>query len=312
MIVLALMQAAPWGWASPATMALLGLGAVLLAAFTFTEAGRSSPLVQLKLFSSRNFSVSTTVLGCVQFALTGLAVFGPIYVQEILGFGPVTAGLALLPVMLPLLLLLSPAAGRAYDRLGPRALVAAGAALLGAGLMWTAAHLGTLRYAWLLPGLVLTGIGIALVTTPASTDAMNTAPPAWRGQAQGVIQTLRQMGGTVGLAIMGTVAASIQRARLAVFAYQASASAAGRANVTAILSAAHGDPAMLKSLSAAALGALRGSLVAGIGGALCIGGAVVLAGAVAAWTLLRRVPAADARAMPEASSARTSLRAPAR
>ena len=109
-------------------------GAALLVAFTLTEAGRSSPLVQLKLFSSRNFSVSTMLLGCAQFALIGLAVFGPIYVQEILGFGPVAAGLAMLPVMLPLLLL-SPAAGRAYDRLGPRALVAAGAALLGAGLM---------------------------------------------------------------------------------------------------------------------------------------------------------------------------------
>jgi len=164
--------------------------------------------------------------------------------------------------------------------------------------VWTATAIGTLRFAWLLPGLVLTGISIALVTTPASTDAMNTAPRAWRGQAQGVIQTLRHMGGTVGLAIMGTVVASIQRARLAAFASQTSASTAGRTNVTAILSAAHGDRAMLKSLSAGTLGALRDSLAAGIGGALCISGAVVLAGAIAAWTLLRRVPAADASVMP--------------
>jgi MFS family permease len=75
MIVLALMQAAQWGWTWPATIALLGLGAALLAAFTLTEAGRSSPLVRLKLFSSRNFSVSTMVLGCVQFALTGGALY---------------------------------------------------------------------------------------------------------------------------------------------------------------------------------------------------------------------------------------------
>jgi EmrB/QacA subfamily drug resistance transporter len=297
MIVLALMQAAQWGWASPATMALLGLGAALLVAFTLTEARRGSPLVQLKLFSSRNFSVGTAVLGCVQFALIGLTVFGAIYLQEILGFGPIAAGLALLPVVMPLLLL-SPAAGRAYDRLGPRALVAAGAALLGAGLMWTATVLGTLRYAWLLPGLVVTGIGIALVMAPASTDVMNTAPRAWRGQASGVSQTLRHMGGTVGLALMATAVAGIQHARLTAFTAQTGARGASREHVTAVLAAAHGDPAMLNSLGAAALGALRDSLVAGIGGALYIGGTVVLAAAVAAWMLLRRVPPADARPAP--------------
>jgi MFS family permease len=274
-IVLALMQSARWGWASPATIALLGGGAALLAAFIFIEARRSSPLVQLKLFASRNFSAGTTVLGCVQFALIGLSVFGAIYVQEILGFSPITAGLAMLPMMLPVMLL-SPAAGRAYDRLGPRALVAAGAALVGTGTIWTAALIGTFRYAWLLPGLVLTGMGIALVMTSASTDAVNTAPPARRGQAQGVIQTLRHMGGTVGLAIMGTVVARTQRARLA-----------------GALPAVHGDPVVLSKLSAAMPGALRDSLAAGISSALYIGGAVVLASAVAAWALLRRITPAD-------------------
>ena len=236
--------------------------------------------MQLKLFASPNFSVGTAVLGCVQFTLTGLTVFGAIYAQEILGFGPITAGLALLPVMLPVMLL-SPAAGRVYDRLGPRALVTAGAALLGAGTIWTAGLLGTLRYTWLLPGLVLTGIGIALVMTPVSTDALNRARPAWRGQAQGVIQTLRHLGGAVGLAIMGTVVARTQRARLA-----------------GALSATHGDPAVLTKLSAAMPGALKDSLAAGISSALYIGGAVVLTSAVAAWALLRRVTPADARPAP--------------
>jgi EmrB/QacA subfamily drug resistance transporter len=289
-IVLALMQSAQWGWASPATIALLGGGAALLATFVIIEARRSSPLLQLKLFASRNFSVGSTVLGCVLFALTGLTVFGAIYFQEILGFGPITAGLALLPVMLPVTLL-SPAAGRAYDRLGPRALVAVGAALLGTGTIWTAGFLGTFRYAWLLPGLVLTGIGIALVMTPASTAAVNTAPPAWRGQAQGVTGTLRLMGGTVGLAVMGTVVARTQRA-----------------GVAGAVSAAHGDPAVLKKLSAAMLGALKDSLAAGISSALYIGGAVVLASAVAAWALLRQVTPADAQ--PAQAGSQIELMAP--
>jgi MFS family permease len=105
--------------------------------------------------------------------ILGLTVFGAIYVQELLGFGPIAAGLSLLPVMVPLLLL-APVAGRLYDRIGPRGLVAAGAVLLCAGLLW---------------------------------------PAALRGQAQGVVQTLRQGGGTVGLAVMGTAVAGIQRSQ---------------------------------------------------------------------------------------------------
>jgi EmrB/QacA subfamily drug resistance transporter len=212
MIVFGLMQSGQWGWSSSATIALLAVGAALIAAFVLIEPRRRSPLVQLKLFRNRNFSADNTVLGLVQFALTGLTVFGAIYVQELLGFGPIAAGLSLLPVMVPLLLL-APVAGRLYDRIGPRGLVAAGAVLLCAGLLWAAALLARLEYVWLLPGYVAMGAGIALVTTPASTDAMNTAPAALRGQAQGVVQTLRQAGGTIGLAVMGTAVAGIQRSQ---------------------------------------------------------------------------------------------------
>ena len=152
---------------------------------------------------------------------------------------PIAAGLSLLPVMVPLLLV-SPLARRIYDRAGPHALVSAGAALLGVGLLWTAALLGTLTYGWLLPGYVLTGIGIALVMTPASTDAMNTAPAAQRGQAQGATQTLRQVGGTVGLAVMGTTVAIVQHGRLAGFARSAVVSAPDRAHLTAAVSTHQG------------------------------------------------------------------------
>ena len=96
------------------------------------------PLVAPGLFRSRSFTVDNVVLGLVQFALTGITVFGAIYVQDLLGFTPIEAGLSLLPLTLPLLLL-APRAGRIYDRVGPRVLVAAGAALLGgrwSGPVW--------------------------------------------------------------------------------------------------------------------------------------------------------------------------------
>ena len=151
-IVLALMQAQSWGWSSAATISLLACGGVLVVVFVFVELRARWPLVAPGLFRSRNFTVDNVVLGLVQFALTGITVFGAIYVQDLLGFTPIEAGLSLLPLTLPLLLL-APRAGRIYDRVGPRVLVAAGAALLGGSLIWAGLVLDQLDYWWLVPGL---------------------------------------------------------------------------------------------------------------------------------------------------------------
>jgi EmrB/QacA subfamily drug resistance transporter len=246
-IVLALMQAQTWGWTSAATIALLAGGAVLVVAFVLVERRSRWPLIALGLFRSRNFSVDNTVLALVQFALTGITVFGAIYVQDLLGFSAIEAGLSLLPLTLPLLLL-APRAGKVYDRIGPRALVAVGAGLLGISLIWAGLVLDQLDYWWLVPAYIVSGLGLALVMTPASTDAMNAAPSALRGEASGVMQTMRQVGGTVGLAIMGTVAATIQSNQLDDFADQARASPAQREQFERALSEVQGDPSALAGL----------------------------------------------------------------
>jgi MFS family permease len=125
------------------------------------------------------------VLFCIQFALIGITVFGAIYVQDLLGYDPVKAGLALLPLTIPVLIV-APLSGRLYDRIGPRGPVTAGTLLVGASLLWIAAVLHEFSYGWLVPGYVAAGIGIALVMSPSNTDAMNAAPPDLRGQASGV------------------------------------------------------------------------------------------------------------------------------
>jgi len=184
LLVLALMQAQEWGWGSATTLVLLVGGAALVGAFIAIEARVRSPLIQLGLFRSRNFTVDNTVLGLVEFALTGLAVFGAIYVQELLDFGPIAAGLSLLPLTLALLVL-APLAGKVYDSVGPRALVAVGATCLGGALIWLALVLDEFAYGWMVPAYVVAGIGLALVMAPASTDGMNAAPSAYRGEASG-------------------------------------------------------------------------------------------------------------------------------
>jgi EmrB/QacA subfamily drug resistance transporter len=210
-LVLALMQAQTWGWGSAATLSLLAAAAVLLPLFAVLELRREEPIVQLRLFESSNFSATNIVLSAIQFGLIGLTVFGALFVQDILGFSPITAGLSLLPVTLPLLVG-APLSGRAYDRIGPRGLVSGGALLIAAGLLWDAALLDKQSYAWLVPGYLAMGLGLAAAMTPASTDCMNSAPPELRGEASGVMQTVRQVGGTVGLAVMATVVAQVQSA----------------------------------------------------------------------------------------------------
>src|SRR5690606_15100711 len=173
-LVLGLMQSRAWGWGSPAVIGLLVTAAVVLPLFVWWELRAREPLVQLRLFRSRNFSADNLVLAVVQFGIVGVSVFGAIWVQDVLEFGPVTAGLSLLPLTLPLLLL-AVVTGRLYDRIGPRVPVAVGALLVGVAFAWSAAVLDQLSYAWIVPGYVLMGIGLALVMTPASTDAMNVA-----------------------------------------------------------------------------------------------------------------------------------------
>jgi MFS family permease len=127
----------------------------------------------------------------------------------VLHFGPTEAGLSLLPLTLPLLVT-APLAGSIYDRIGPRLLVPTGAALIGAAMLWDAATLYHGSYAWVWPGYVGLGMGIGLVMTPALTDSMNAAEARLRGQVSGVLQTVRQVGGTLGVAIMGAIVANAQ------------------------------------------------------------------------------------------------------
>jgi EmrB/QacA subfamily drug resistance transporter len=292
-LVLPLQQSSVWGWSDPRTWGLLTLSALLLVAFLLVEARARQPLVELRLFSSRNFSGDNVVLFFVQFALIGLTVFGAIFVQDILGFSSIEAGLSLLAVTLPLLVV-APRAGKLYDRIGPRLLVGAGSALAAGGLLWCGAVLGERSYPWLVPGYLALGIGIGLIMGPANTDAMNAAARDLRGQASGVIQTVRQIGGTVGLAIMGTVVANVKSSQLESSLAAQGATSAQVSQVEAILAqspaeqeqAAQSVPAASRE---AVLEAVRDASTSGIGWAYYVGGAVLVLASLTAFAVLRHV-----------------------
>jgi EmrB/QacA subfamily drug resistance transporter len=207
-LVLALMQGQSWGWGSPVVIGLFGIAAVLLPSFVLWERRQAHPLVQLSLLRLQNFKIDSTVLAGVQFALTGVSVFGAIFGQEVLGYGPTRAGLSMLPLTLPLLVV-APLAGRLYDRIGPRALLTGGSLLIAAGLSWSAIWLHEREYILLVPGYVALGCGLGMSISPGTTDALGAAAPGDRSQASGLLQTLRQVGGTVGIAVLGAVVAAV-------------------------------------------------------------------------------------------------------
>jgi len=207
-LVLGLMQGQAWGWSSPAILALLGSAAVLAPVFVWWERRRPQPLVQLSLLGLKNFRPDAALLGGVQFALVGASVFGAIWAQHVLGYSPIRAGAALLPLTLPLLVV-APLAGRLYDRVGPRPLLTAGPLLIAAGLGWMALWLHDHEYAVLVPGYVTLGAGLGLTISPATTDSLSAASPGERSQASGLVQTIRQIGGVVGIAVLGAIVQAV-------------------------------------------------------------------------------------------------------
>ncbi len=290
-LVLALMQSNAWGWGSPLTIGLLIAGAIFLVGFVAVERRASQPLVELALFRIRNFVGSSVTLFCIQFGLIGLTVFGAIYVQDLLGFSAIEAGLSLLPLTIPLLLV-APFSGRLYDRIGPRGLVGAGAAVVAAAFVWSGAVLGQFSYPWLVPGYVAMGVGIGLVMGPANTDALNSAGRALRGQASGVVQTVRQVGGTVGLAMMGTIVVNVDRHRIADFLLGAGASRAQVDQFERVLS--EGAGAQREALAgvppdqrAQVVDGVKDAVVGGISWAYYVGGVSMLIACVVAVLLLR-------------------------
>ena len=200
-LVLALMQGRAWGWASAPTLALLAGGVLLLALLPRVESRRPMPILPLRLLRERAYLGAATVVLCGRFVAVGALVLSAIYLQDELGFGPLHAGLAMLPATIPPVLI-APVAGIATDRFGARLCATAGAVLLAASLVVLGLLAPGDSYAELWPGLVGFGVGIGLVTVATTTAGMGVAAPLERGEAAGLLATARHVGGTLGLAVM--------------------------------------------------------------------------------------------------------------
>jgi len=269
-IVLALIEGNSWGWNSTPILSLLIGGALGLAAFVAIELRSSAPMVEFSLFRTRQFIGSNLVAFIVTFAMMGTFFFMAIYMQDILGYGALQAGIRFLPTTM-VIAVVAPVAGRLADRLGPAVPMSAGLAILATStFMFSGIDTGT-TYAGLIVPFILMGLGMALIMSPMSTAAMNAVSVQKSGIASGVLQMSRMIGASVGVAATG-----------AIFQSQLGSGF---------------NPAQL----ATAPDQARATFVDALGSAMLLAAIVVVAGLVVALTLVRgaRAKRVDTRAAAE-------------
>jgi EmrB/QacA subfamily drug resistance transporter len=202
----ALIEANNHGWTSGRILGAFALAAVSLVAFVVLEQRQRLPMLDLSLFRNSTFAGANTVLLLVTLAMFGIFFFVSLYMQNILGYSAVQAGAAFLPLTL-LVVIVAPVAGRLSDRLGSRALMAIGMTLVTIELLYFS-RLGVHESYWtLVPGMLLGGVGMPLVMTPASAAALSGVPVDKAGVGSAVLNTSRQVGGSLGVALMGTIMA---------------------------------------------------------------------------------------------------------
>jgi EmrB/QacA subfamily drug resistance transporter len=189
------------GWGSAEVLGAWVLGVVLVASFVLWERRTAAPMLPMRFFRVRAFATANPANFLVFASLYGTLFFLAQYFQTVRGQGPLGAGLRLMP-WTATLMVCAPIAGRLADRFGERAFVAGGLLLQGLGMTWIAAVAGTgTAYPELLPGLVVSGVGLTMAMPAAQRAVVGAVRPQEIGQASGAFMMLRIFGGVFGTAV---------------------------------------------------------------------------------------------------------------
>ena len=200
----ALIEANNYGWSSPRIVGSFVLAAVSLVSFILLEQRQHAPMLPLELFRNRTYTGANTVILLVALAMFGVFFFVSLYMQNILGYSAVQAGAAFLP-MTVLIILIAPIAGRMTDRIGSRWFMTGGMILIAIQLVYFS-RLGSDASFWeLLPAMIIGGVGMASTMTPSTAAATRSVPVDKAGVGSAVLNAFRQVGGTMGVAIMGAI-----------------------------------------------------------------------------------------------------------
>jgi EmrB/QacA subfamily drug resistance transporter len=202
----ALIEANSYGWGSARIVGAFAVAALSLGAFVALEVRQRLPMLDLSLFRSGTFTGANTVLLLVTLAMFGVFFFISLYMQNILGYSAVQAGAAFLPLTI-LIIIVAPLAGRLSDLVGSRWLLTFGMVVVAGQLLYLS-RLGVHESYWaLVPAMVLGGLGMPAVMTPATAAALSGVPVDKAGVGSAVLNSSRQVGGSLGIALIGAIMA---------------------------------------------------------------------------------------------------------
>jgi EmrB/QacA subfamily drug resistance transporter len=285
--VYALIQSGSTGWGSGKVIGALGVAAALLSAFLVAERVQTEPMLDLRLLRVPTFNGGLIAAWAISASIFSALTFLVLYMQNVLGFSAVQAGIRFLPLT-GAIFLTAGIAGRLTAHVPRRLLIGPGFLLIAGGMLLMRGLTPTSTWTHLLPGMILAGIGAGLVNVPLVSTAVGVVEPARAGMASGINSTLRQVGIATGVAALGSLFAA--RVRSTVIDHLAATPLAPHAHQIAHIVSSGGPahavtaaPAPLRTLIA---GAARAGFVSGLNEILLIGAIVAFIGASLALLLI--------------------------
>ncbi len=195
-------------WTSARVLTLFAIAAAALVIFVLLELHQRIPMLDLSLFRDPAFSGANAVMFLIGLAMFGIFFYNSLFLQNVLGYGAIKTGATFLP-MTVLIILVAPVAGRISDRVGPRWLMGSGMTLLAGSLLIFGTLDASSSFWNILPGLLVGGFGMAITMAPTTSAAMGSVPVDKAGVGSAVINSMRQVGGSLGIAIMGALVATL-------------------------------------------------------------------------------------------------------
>ncbi len=276
-IVWAIIEGPGQGWTQPSTLAYFFVGVAFVAGFIGWELHTDHPMLDVHFFANPRFSAASTAVTLVFFALFGAMFLQTQYLQFVLGYTALQAGLRIAPISL-VLMVAAPLSARIVERVGTKIVVASGLAVVSVALVILSFATVTSGYGPVLASMLIMGIGMGMTMAPATESIMGSLPRHKAGVGSAVNDTTRQVGGALGVAILGSLLASSYASSLG-----PDVPAAAKASVGAALNVARqlgGEQGA--SLAAAA----KSAYVDGMGVGVLVAAGVALVGSLVALAFL--------------------------
>lgn len=213
LLVFSLIRGNTLGWSSTQIVTMLVGAVALLVAFVGIELRRQDPLFDFRLFRKPAFSGASTTAFTLSASMFAMFLYITLYLQNVLGYSPLTAGIVLLPITL-LSFVVAPAAGRLSSVVPVRLFLGGGLLLVAIGLLLMARVQPHSSWTALLPGFILAGAGVGMVNPPLASAAIGVVPPQRSGMASGINSTFRQVGIATGIAALGAIFQSAIESRI--------------------------------------------------------------------------------------------------